>query len=160
MINAEQSDKLLCFFENMLSFYREFLSFERGKHDILLSGDFPKLDESLRQEQAFTLKARGLEHDRVKLLEESGTTGSTFRELIPQIEVSRQEKMRGLYKDISAAVEDIRQVNERSNHLIRINMGHVSKILSHLENHPELKQVYNDRLKNEAGHESSFSRKV
>ncbi len=115
---------------------------------------------ALRQEQAFTLKARGLEHDRVKLLENVGIAGGTFRELIPQMEVSRQEKMRELYKDISAAVADIRQVNERSDHLIRINTGRVSKILSHLEKHPELKQVYDSRLREKAGHESTFSRKI
>lgn len=160
MIDAQQSDRLLRFFETMLSFYRDFLAFEREKYDLILSDDFAKLDEALRREQAFTLKARGMENDRKKLLQETGVTQGTFRELIPQTEPSRQEKMRKLYEDISAAVEDIRQVNDRSGRMIRLKTARVSKVLSNLEGHPELKQIYSHNFKQEPGSESTLSRKV
>ncbi len=160
MIDAEQSERLLRFFENMLSFYRDFLTFEREKHGIILSGDFAKLDAALRREQAFTLKARGMESDRQKLLAETGAGGGTFRELIPQVEPSRQEAMQKLYKDLSAVIGDIRRTNERSSRTIRMKMGRVSKALSNLEGHPELKQVYGGKPGQKAGPESTFSKKV
>ena len=161
MIDAKQSDRLLRFFEDMLLFYKDFLTFEQKKYDIILSGDYAKLDEALKQEQAFTLKARGMESERTKLLQETGASGSTFRELIPQIEPSRQEKMQKLYEDISAVIESIRQTNGRSSQMIRIKMNHVSKVLSNLENHPELKQIYNDKLKKkQVNPKGTFSRKI
>ena len=160
MINAEQSDRLLLFFENMLSFYRDFLAFEREKHGIIVSGDFAKLDKALKREQAFTLKARGMENDRKELLENAGVEGGTFRELIPQVEPSRQEKMQKLYEDFSSTVEDIRWVNERSGRMIHLKMGRVSKVLSNLQDHPELKRIYGNNFNKKAGSASTFSRKV
>jgi hypothetical protein len=160
MIDAEQSDRLLRFFENMLSFYRDFLAFEREKHGVILAGDFAKLDAALKKEQAFTLKARGMENDRTKLLREIGAEGGTFRELIPQIEPARQDEMRRLYEGISAAVGDIRRINERSERVIRVNLGRISKTLSALEGNPELKQIYRNDLKSEPGAENTFSKKI
>lgn len=160
MIDKKQSDQLLNFFENMFSFYQDFLAFEQKKYDIILSGDYAKLDEALKREQAFTLKARGMESERTKLLEEAGASGSTFRELIPQIEPSRQEKMQVLYEDISSVVGRIRQTNENSARMLRVKMGHVSKVLSNLENHPELKQIYNEKFKGKLNSGSTFSRKI
>lgn len=160
MIDAERSDKLLRFFGNMLAFYQDFLTFERDKYNIIASGELEKLDEALKQEQAFTLKARGLEIERKKLLEEAGAAQYTFRELIPQVELSRQEPMKKLYSDISATVADVRQVNERCSRMTHLKMGRVSQILSKIEDHPELKQIYKSNLQNPAGGEGSFSRKV
>lgn len=160
MIDAKQSDRLLHFFEEMFSFYQDFLAFEQEKYGIIVSGDFAKLDEALKREQAFTLKARGMESERAELLEEIGAEGSTFRELIPQIEPSRQKKMQALYEDISSAVGRIRQTNERSSRMIQVKMGHVSKVLANLENHPELKQIYNDKFNRQLNAENTFSRKI
>lgn len=160
MIDAERSDRLLRFFEDMLSFYQEFLAFEQEKHGVILSGDFAKLDAALGREQAFTLKARGMESDREKLLRETGAPGGTFRELIPQLEPSRQDELRRLYEGISSAVGDIRRINERSDRMIRVNLGRVSKALSALEGNPELKRIYRNDLKSEPGAESTFSRKI
>ena len=160
MIDAERSDKLLRFFESMLAFYQDFLTFEREKYNIIVSGELGKLDEALNRAQAVTLKARGLEIDRKKVLEEAGAAQYTFRELIPQVEPSRRGAMEKLYGGISATVADVRQVNERCSRMTRLKMGRVSQILSKIEDHPELKQIYKSNLQNPAGAESSFSRKV
>ena len=161
MIAAKQSDRLIGFFRNMLSFYRDFLAFEQEKHGVILAGNFAKLDAALKREQAFTLKARGLESEREKLLQETGASGGTFRELIPQLDPSRQDEMRGLYEELSKTVGDIRQINERSDRMIRVNLARVSKTVSQLEGNPELKQIYKEKdFKGEPGRESTFSRKI
>lgn len=160
MIEAEQADRLLRFFDEMLAFYRSFLAFEREKYEIIVSGDFAKLDESLRQEQAFTLKARGLEGDRVKLLEETGCTQYRFGDLAGEMDPSRSGTMQKLCEEISATLENVRLVNERAAGMTRMKMARVSKTLSEMENHPELKKIYGNKLSESAGPESTFSRKI
>lgn len=160
MIGTEQTDRLLHFFEEMLAFYRDFLEFERRKYDIIVSGDFAKLDESLRQEQAFTLKARGLESDRVKLLGETGCSGVQFRNLPAEVDPSRREAMQKLYEGISSAVMGVQQVNERCAGMTKVKMARASKTLSEMENHPELKKIYGEKFKGNTGEGSTFSRKI
>lgn len=160
MIGAEQTDELLRFFGQMLAFYREFLAFERGKYEIIVSGNFEKLDASLKREQAFTMKARGLEKDRIKILEKSGCAQATFRELIDEVDPPRREAMQKLYEDLSAAVADVKTVNERAAGMTRAKVNRVTKILSNMENQPELKRIYGNHLEEGTGPETTFSKKV
>jgi hypothetical protein len=160
MIAAEQADELIRFFEQMLAFYREFLAFEREKYEIIVSGNFQKLDASLKREQAFTMKARGFEKDRVKLLEKLGCSQATFRELIEDVDPSRKETMQKLYEDLSSIVGDVKAVNGRASGMLRAKMNRVSKILSKMENHPELKKIYGSHPGEGLGRETTFSKKV
>ena len=160
MIGTEQTDRLLRFFEEMLAFYRDFLEFERRKYGIIVSGDLAKLDESLRQEQAFTLKARGLESDRVKLLEKTGCSGFPFRDLPAEVDPSRREAMQKLYENISVTVRGVQQVNKRCAGMTKVKMARASKTLSEMENHPELKKIYGEKFKGNTGTGSTFSRKI
>lgn len=159
MIDAEWSDRLIQFFESLLDFYKEFLSFEQEKYSIIASGKLNELDSYLKREQAFVLKARGLDQERIKTLEEAGAAEGTFREMIPQLEPSRQERMKSLYEQISDTVNKLQSVNKRCSQMTRLKLGRVSKVLSSLENHPELKQIYGKKLQN-AGSEGTFSRKI
>jgi hypothetical protein len=160
MIGAQQADELIRFFEQMLAFYREFLAFEREKYEIIVSGNFQKLDASLKREQAFTLKARGFEKNRVKILQELGCTQSTFRQLIEEVDPSRREAMQKLYEDLSSTVSDVKAVNERASGMLKAKMNRVSKILSKMENQPELKKIYGSHQEEGLGHETTFSKKV
>lgn len=160
MINGEWSDKLIHFFDGLLAFYKKFLSFENEKYDTIISGKLDQLDSCLKQEQAFVLKARGLDHDRKMLLEEAGAAQDTFREMIPNLEPSRQETMQKLYEEISDTISSIQSMNKRCSQMIKIKLGQVSKVLSQLENHPELKKIYSDKLQNVEQPEGTFSRKI
>lgn len=160
MVNAEWSDKLIQFFESLLAFYKNLLSFEQEKYDVLVSGKVNELDSYLKKEQAYVLKARGLDQTREKMLEEAGATGGTFRELIPELEVSKQEPMNQLYQEISDTVNQIQNINKRFSKMTHLKLNLVSKILSNVENHPELKKIYVNKLQNTERTESSFSRKI
>jgi hypothetical protein len=160
MIAAEQTDELLRFFEQMLVFYREFFAFEREKYEIIVSDDFEKLDAFLKKEQAFTMKARGFEKDRIKILEKLGCEQATFRQLIEEVDPARKEAMQKLYEDLSSAVADVKEMNERAAGMVRAKMNRVTKILSKMENQPELKKIYGNHLEEGLGRETTFSKKV
>ena len=159
MVDAAWSDRLLRFFRDMLAFYEEFLSFEKEKYAVLVSGKLKELDTCLKREQAFTLKARGFEHNRVRLLKEAGVSDGTFRELISKLEPSRQEPMKKLYGEISGTVGRLQNTNSRCSQMTRVKLGRVSHILSNAENHPELKRIYGKKLP-DAEPGSTFSEKI
>ncbi len=160
MINAEKSERLVRFFEDLLVFYQKFLDLEREKYSIVLSEKLESLDECMNREQAFSLKARGLESSRQELLKEMGIQQSTFRELIPQVDLSKQEQMQSLYQELSSTVSSIQSVNSKCTNMIRFKRERVSHILAQAENHPELKQIYGSKLRSTAEHPVSFSKKI
>jgi hypothetical protein len=160
MLDAEKSERLIRFFEDLLVFYQEFLDLERKKYNVVLSEKLGSLDEGMNQEQAFSLKARGLESSRQGLLKEMGIQQCTFRELIPQVDLSKQEQMRSLYQELSSTVSSIQSVNSKCTNMIRFKRERVSHILAHAENHPELKQIYGSKLQGAAEHPVSFSKKI
>ena len=160
MIDEEKSERLVRFFEDLLAFYQKFLALEREKYSVVLSEKLESLDECMNREQAFSLKARGLESSRQELLKEIGVQQSTFRELIPQVDLSRQEQMRNLYQELSNTVSSIQSVNSKCTKMIRVKSGRVSHLLAQAQNHPELKQIYGSKLQSAAEHPVSFSKKI
>lgn len=160
MVDAENSDRLVRFFEDLLAFYKTFLVLEKEKYNVVLSGKLEALDECMNREQAFSMKARGLENNRQELLKEVGAAHGTFRELIPQVDPAKQEKMRSLYAELSDTVSSIRNINDKCTKMIHIKMNHVSRILAQAENHPELKKIYGSKLQGAAEHDVSFSKKI
>ena len=160
MLTAECSDQLLCFFHSLNDFYKKFLKLEQDKHTILLSGKLDQLDSCMKQEQAFVLEARGLEQKRQSLLKKAGAGEHSFHELISQTEPSRQSAMQKVYGDLSSALADVQQVNQKCNELARIKLGYVSHVLSKMENQPELKQIYGKDSHLSGNPERTFSRKV
>lgn len=160
MIDTNWSDRLLEFFKAMLGFYGDFLTFEREKYSVIVSGELVKLDGSLKREQAFVLKARGLDSDRQKLLEQAGAADCTFRELIPLVEPSRQAELQRVYGEICSTISDIQNVNRRCSQMTKLKMNRISRVLSEMENHPELRQIYGSKLQGHMETDSTFSRKI
>jgi hypothetical protein len=160
MLTKEWSDRLLGFFKGLLDFYKKFLALEREKYNILISGRLEQLDGCMKREQAFSLKARGLEQKRQDLLKEAGEGQSSFRELIGQTEPSLQPNMRKIYSELSSTVSDVQRTNKKCSEITHMKLGYVSQMISKAENGPELKQIYGKKQGQAEMPEDSFSKKV
>ena len=70
-----------------LTEYTEFLEkmevTQQEKLDLLLSGDLKKIEQSIMVQQAMDKQLENLEQARMRLFQEHGVEGKTFRELIP-----------------------------------------------------------------------------
>ena len=70
-----------------LTEYTEFLEkmevTQQEKLDLLLSGELKKIEQSIMVQQAMDKQLENLEQARMRLFQEHGVEGKTFRELIP-----------------------------------------------------------------------------
>lgn len=163
MVSSEWSKKLVRFFEEMLGFYRKFLALEQEKYTVLISGkpeDLKKLDGYMKREQAFALKARGFESDRQKMLTEAQAPQGTLRELIAQIDPASKADMQKLYQELSDVIAEVQSTNKKCARITKIKIDSVSHVLSNIENHPELRKIYGDQLKDAEKSKTVFSEKV
>lgn len=160
MMNAAMSDKLYAFFGGVLEFYRNFLSLETEKYGDIAAGRLRAVNARMAKEQAFVMRAKGLELERRKLLAEAGAEQATMRELIPMLPLEKQPDLRMLYTELSRTVNSLKRTNDRCQELTKVKLKQVSNKLSSLENHPELKQIYGSTPKQEPGTDGFFSIKI
>ena len=78
-------NKIIAFFDEYITHYREFLQFEYLKLDMINNNQIEKLSSSLSTEQALIMKTNSLETKRLKVLE--GTKGNTFAEIAEILEI-------------------------------------------------------------------------
>ncbi|MFR6327882.1 MAG: flagellar protein FlgN [Eisenbergiella sp.] len=80
-----------------LTEYTEFLEkmevTQQEKLDLLLSGDLKKIEQSIMVQQAMDKQLENLEQARMRLFQEHGVEGKTFRELIPLQPEARMERV-------------------------------------------------------------------
>lgn len=160
MLDSGTARKLTALFETMLGFYREFLALEEEKLDALKSSRLELLDPLLRREQAFVLRAKGLELDRQRLMEESGNSEATFHALLELFLPEEREKPKELYEELSSTIVRLQKVSSDSERLLKIKSTRAAAIISRLENDPQLRQVYSEKLSKAKPDRSVFSKKI
>ena len=106
-------NKIIAFFDEYITHYKEFLQFEYLKLDMINHNQIEKLSKSLSTEQALIMKTNSYEIKRVKLLE--GTTGSTFAESAANAPEEYREKLTKQHKELSEIVFRIKELNDSAN---------------------------------------------
>lgn len=160
MLDETASKRLIDFFGRMLEFYKKFLALESEKCKDVQAGNLDRLDDRIREEQAFLLKARGFEQKRLALQEQAGCPGASFRDILPLFGLERRETAQKLYTDISSAVRELKETNGECNRLTGIKLHRATNILEKLRNNPELKAVYDSKIAMKKQTSGLFSKKV
>lgn len=160
MINKTLSGELAAFFEQYLTFYREFLDLEMQKYDDMSRNNLKSLDGHVKSEQAYMLKSKGLEIERDRLIEKAGASKTTFRELIPMLDESVRDRVQELYKELSDVLQNLKEINIRNNYITELRLHKVEINLKKLENHPELQKVYNGQAHEGSRNMNILSKKI
>lgn len=160
MLDGKTAEGLIPFFEELLKFYREFLKLEEEKYGDLQEGRLDRLDEHMKQEQARVLRARGLEQERQLLLSQTGEPATPFRDLIPNFPEELQERIRAVYDELSSVLLELRQATQKNDRLTRQKLRRVSAVIDQMENHPELRKIYSEKLGTEAAPSGILSKKI
>ena len=158
MIDDALAGRLCDFFGGLLEFYRNFLSLETEKYGDISAGRLASVNARIKTEQAFVMRARGLEADRRKLLEEAGAEQATMRELVPLLPTEKQLAMQDLHTELSRTLNCLKRTNDNCQQMTKDKLRQISKTLSNLEDHPELKQIYGSAA--ESGTDGVFSIKI
>lgn len=160
MIDKALSDKFILFFRKHLEFYEQFLQMETEKFNKLISNEFERIDDYVKQEEVFMLKARGLEKEREKLMKDINCPKSTFQEIILQLDPSVQEEASTIYSILSQIIKNLKHCNQKNNYLIQLKLHQIEVNLEKLKNRPDLQKQYNAQAVEKAAHKNIFSKKV
>lgn len=160
MLDQKTEETLLSFLRELTEFYRNFLKLETDKQAELEEGLLDRLDARMKEEQAYVLRARGLEVRRRKLMELTPQPEATFRELIGLFSPERQGTAREIYDSLSSMLLELRETNQKNNRLAELKLRQVSAVLAKLENRPDLKEMYDEKLESRSRPSGILSKKI
>lgn len=142
MMDEKTSERMISYFTRLLDFYREFLDFETEKQGYLEQDKLDRLDECMKREQAFVLKARGLEQERSRLMQKGPQPQARFREIIPQFPSGCRKQIQDLYEKLSSVLTKLKDTNRKNSLLTERKLRRTSDVLSRLKGRTELQKIY------------------
>ncbi len=160
MINKTLSDKMLPFFQKYLAFYKDFLQLETDKYNDMANNIVSTLDKRVKTEQAYMLKSKGLEIERDKLVAQTGSPKSTFRQLIPMFDPSMQDQIREIYEELSQVLLYLKEINLRCNQLTELKLHKIEIDCQKMSKNPELQKQYDSRAREGHVYKSILSKKI
>ena len=146
-------DKIVAFFDEYIVHYREFLSFEYSKLDMINKGEIEKLSSSLSSEQALIMKTNSYETKRMKLLE--GMTDTSFEKIAKNAPGKYKERLSAQHEELSKLVFKIKELNDMANIIISERLRKIQKKTAELD-------VYDGKgsLKREHASKAAISKNV
>ncbi len=123
--------KIIAFFDEYIAHYKDFLSFEYKKADMINKDEIEKLSASLGTEQALIMKTNSLETKRMKLLE--GIQGKTFDEVIAAAPQEYKERLSKQREEFSALVFRIKEINDAANVIVSERLKKIQRRTAELD---------------------------
>lgn len=118
------------------------------------SGSLFELDRLLKDEQAFVLKVRSLEQQRLNIVTNMGFGGSTLKQIIEKLNEDNKTKFSLMYEKLASVLKQIKTLNKNSKTIIESKLGALetvsnSKTYSKAGNIPassDMKYRYNQKI--------------
>lgn len=123
--------KIIAFFDEYIAHYREFLSFEYRKLDMINKDQIEKLSDSLSVEQALIMKTNSLEGKRELLLKD--TEGRTFAEIAENAPEEFREKLTAQHKELSSLIFEIKEINDTANIIVSERLKKIQRRTAELD---------------------------
>lgn len=123
--------KIIAFFDEYIDHYKEFLSFEYRKADMINHDQIEQLSDSLSIEQALIMKTNSLEGKREKLME--GTNAKTFAELAENSPEEFREKLTEQHTELSALIFKIKEINDAANIIVSERLKKIQRRTAELD---------------------------
>ncbi len=124
-------NKLIVFFDEYISHYKDFLSFEYSKVDMINKGEIEKLSNSLSTEQAFIMKTNTYETKRLKLMGEK--SGESFSELAENAPEEFRDRLIEQHKQMSELVFGIKELNDMANEIVTERLRKINSRAAELD---------------------------
>lgn len=139
------ADKLVLFFENYLSFYKEFLQLETDLFHSIISNRFESIDSLVQSEEAYLLRSRGLEIERDRLVSQTGSPKATYRELIPLFDSPQRENLESNYQELSQVLLELKAMNRRCGCSLELRLHRIHTAMEGLDKRSHPQTVYSPK---------------
>lgn len=114
--------------ENQYETYQKLLVLQNNILVALSSNNIVELDKFLKEEQAFVLKVRSLEQQRLKISNESCFADLTLKEVIEKLDGEEKNKFALMHDKIYATLKQIKALNKNSKTIIESHLHSLSKL--------------------------------
>lgn len=142
MLDSKTAGRMISYFSGLLDFYEKFLALEQDKHSDLAEGKLNLLDGCMKKEEVFVLKARGLEQERMKLMEQISMPKARFRDIIPLFPADCRGQIQTLYEKLSSVLLKLRETNGENQAITERKLRRASAVIAKAKGHPELEKIY------------------
>lgn len=142
-----------------VKFYNDFLLFEQNKFEAVEQNKLNLLDDLVKQEEAFVLKSRGMEQNRMQSQADAGFADSKLRDLIDEAPEDMKEELQTMFKQLNEIVNNIQHVNERCNIAIKARLSAIDRAMEKIKSEEEQK-TYDDSASSHKNGKTFFSDKV
>ena len=119
--------KLLTFLEEYTLHYREVLTFETFKLELIVSDDIEGLNNSLSKEQALIMKTNSLENKRLELIGRENEK-KTLKEIIADAPFEFQPRLQSKYEDLSKIIFQIKKINDNAQEIVSTRLSVLENI--------------------------------
>lgn len=123
--------KIIAFFDEYIAHYKDFLSFEYKKLDMINKDEIEKLSDSLSVEQALIMKTNSLEGKRERLLKD--VEGKTFAELAESAPEEYREKLSAQHEELSYLIFKIKEINDTANIIVSERLKKIQRRTAELD---------------------------
>lgn len=159
-LDQSQIQEFMELMRQHIACYKEFLALENQKFEDMSQNRLEKLDQHVKKEEAYLLKAKGLERTRELFLEQFGMGDYTMTQVIASFPSSEKEEATILFNELSELLLDLKQSNTRGNFLAELRLRRIQGILKKLEGNPEMQKLYTQHAKQTGKNAEWISQKV
>lgn len=115
--------------QELILFFDEMISVETEKFKAVDIRDLVKLNESMKKEQAFLLKLRGLDKKREQIQADLSFQNKPFREIIPLLPPTERSKIEALFKTLEEKYSSYHSIADKSKNVIEESLLELDGIL-------------------------------
>lgn len=111
-LDEKKCTLIIDFMSDYIEYYRELLDFEKKKLTLVTQDDIDGLIASISTEQALVMQSESLENKRLKLFDELGIAGMTYRNIAQNSPDEFKTKIEEDAKVFSALVLEVQKLNK------------------------------------------------
>ena len=116
---------IITFFDEYITHYRELLSFENIKLEMIVSNNVLELSSSLSKEQALIMKGNSLESKRLKLFEKEGFKNIKFQKLIDEAPQEYSSMLNTKFIELSKYINEVKRINDNGLSIVKEKLAKI-----------------------------------
>lgn len=123
-------NNILKFFDEYISHYRELLSFENEKLNLIATDNISELSTGLSKEQALIMKGSSFETKRMRLMKDEGLSDVKFQAIIDGAPAEYSAKLHTAFNELSKYVTEVKRINDHSLSIVRGKLSAIEARIS------------------------------
>lgn len=122
----EQFQKII---RDLIVLFEEHLPLEQRKLEAIQQDDVSGVEECMKQEQALTLKLKGLDRKRESIQKELGWEGKPFREIVDAVPAENRQELRKLFDQLTNIVTIFSETNKEAMTAMEVHLRDMQKVM-------------------------------